>query len=96
MSLKFESVRNYNEEAVFRSVHDSAARYPMLSDRPDLLADVACVALNRLPPRYIRHMVDMRFFTNDEESAKNDAAVSAAVEFAFDFVRSREGLRSPG
>jgi hypothetical protein len=32
----------------------------MLSDNPELLSDVACVALNRLPPRYIRHIVDMR------------------------------------
>ena len=95
MNSDFDAVHNYNERLIFELISDSADRYPALSD-PELLADVACVALNRLPPRYIRHIVDMRFFTNDEESAKNDAAVSAAVEFAFDFVRSREGLRSPG
>jgi Late competence development protein ComFB len=94
MNIRFESVNNYNEELVFRSVSDSAIRYPTLSSNPELLADVACVALNRLPPRYIRHIVDMRFFMNDAESADNDAAVKAAVEFAFGFIQSREALDS--
>jgi Late competence development protein ComFB len=92
MYIQFESVQNYNEELIFRSVSDCAVRYPMCADDPELLADVACVALNHLPPRYIRHTVDMRFFMSDEESAKIDAAVTAAVEFAFGFVESRERL----
>jgi hypothetical protein len=92
MNIQFESVHNYNEELVFRLVSDSAIRYPMFSDNPELLSDVACVALNRLPPRYIRHIVDMRFFMNDEESANNDAAVKSAVESAFGYVQSREVL----
>jgi len=95
MNDQFESVHNYNEESVFRSVIDCAVRYPRLVDDPELLADVACVALNHLPPRYIRHTVDMRYYMSDEESAKNDAAVEAAVEFAFGFVQSRGGSR-PG
>ena len=92
MNIQFESVYNYNEELVFRTVSDSAIRYPMVSNNPELLSDVACVALNRLPPRYIRHIVDMRFFMNDEESANNDAAVKSAVESAFGYVQSREVL----
>ena len=32
-----------------------------------MLADVACVALNRLPARYVRHDVDMVFYLTEQE-----------------------------
>lgn len=32
----------------------------------DYLSDVACVALNRLPARYIRHEVDMAFYMTQD------------------------------
>jgi hypothetical protein len=89
MDTRFETVHNYNELATFDRVSDAVARFPQLSERPDLLADVACVALNRLPPRYVRHDIDARFYMSNEEHAQNDAAVTAAVEFALDFVLSR-------
>ena len=55
MSADFSSVCNHNERAVYDAVHSQADRYPGLAGRAELIADVACVALNRLPPRYIRH-----------------------------------------
>lgn len=94
MDARFDSVHNYNEDAIFRAVVAAAGNYPALSGQPDLLADVACVALNRLPPRYVRHDVDASFYMSDEAHAKFDAAVKAAVEHAFDFVQSRTFSRS--
>jgi len=87
--IEFESVHNYNEQAIFRKVIDSVALYPEFADNAELLADVACLALNRVPPRYIRNSVDLTFYMSSEEREKIEATVKAAVEFAFKFVRSR-------
>ena len=85
----FESVHNYHEEAVFELVLDRAALFPAVAGDPDLLGDVACVALNRVPPRYIRSKMGMTFYLDAKERAEYEASVSAAVQYAFDFVVSR-------
>lgn len=96
MSDVFTSVRNFNEPAVFAAVTSLAPRYPLLAGDPERLADVACVALNRLPSRYIRHVVDLRFYESDAQRAEHELAVEAAVAHAFEFVQARElmGARS--
>jgi hypothetical protein len=88
----FSQVHNYHEKAIYRLVAEHAQRYPELAGRPELLADVACVALNRLPPRYIRSDVDMAFYMVDTEFARQQAAEKKAVDYAFEFVRSRSEL----
>jgi hypothetical protein len=77
-------------------VRASATDYPHLARDPDLLADVACVALNRLPPRYIRHEVDFAFYLTDKERSENERAIGEAVEFAFGFVQARAAMRARG
>ena len=89
MTSDFDSIRNYYEQAVFRRVTACAGDYPQLADDGEMLADVACVALNRLPPKYIRNQVDMNFFMSSGDRAKIEAAVEAAVTFAFRFMASR-------
>jgi Late competence development protein ComFB len=89
VNTEFSTVHNHNEEAVFRSVVDAADSYPALAGEPGLLADVACVALNRLPARYVRHDVDLNFYMSNDARAKFEAAVKAAVGYAFNFVESR-------
>ena len=64
--------------------------------RAELLIDVACVALNRLTPRYIRHEADFAFFLSDRERADAELAVSEAVEYAFGFVQARTAMRARG
>jgi hypothetical protein len=88
MNSDFDAVHNYNERLIFELISDSAYRYPTLSD-PELLADVACVALNRMPPRYVCHDVDMSSYMSSDDRAKSEAAVKAAVEFAFGFMQAR-------
>lgn len=89
MNPEFDSIHNYHQDSVFREVMNRAGEYPLLADDDQLLADVACIALNRLPPRYIRNRVDMAFFMDSDDHAKNAVAVQVAVQFAFDFVQSR-------
>jgi hypothetical protein len=89
MTSDFDSIRNYYEQAVFRRVMIGASEYPQLADDGEALADIACVALNRLPPKYIRNQVDLNFFMSSEDRARLEAAVDAAVTFAFRFMASR-------
>lgn len=94
MSVDFSSVRNYNESAVCEAVLDAASRYPGLAHDSELLADVACVALNRLQPRYIRHAVDMAFYLSEKERDDTARQVSDAVEYALGFVQARTAMRA--
>ena len=96
MSVDFTSIRNHNEQSVFDAVREAAPRYPDLAADAELLADVACVALNRIQPRYIRYAVDYAFYQSDVERAQADKLVHDAVSFAFGFVQSRAALRMRG
>ena len=93
MSNEFELVHNHHERAVFTAVSEGAARFPGVEAK-NLLADVACVALNRLPPRYIRHEVDFAFYLSDAERQENQRAVEEAVNFAFEFVQARSAMKA--
>jgi hypothetical protein len=93
MSADFTSIRNHHEQAVFRAVLAALPRFPRFK-RDELLADVACVALNRLQPRYIRHEVDYAFYLSERERAEQDRAVAEAVDFAFEFVQARAAMKA--
>jgi hypothetical protein len=87
--MDFTSVHNVHEKAVFEAVSAHAALYPVIAEDPGLLADVACVALNRLQPRYIRHTADLVFFSTDRERAEAQRNVAESVDFAFGYVQAR-------
>ena len=86
-------LHNYYERLVVQEVYDQSGRVQQ-GDR-DFLADVACVALNRLPPRYIRHDVDMTFFMSPQDMAEIESKVSKAVSDALSYVESRERGENP-
>jgi tryptophanase len=92
----FGSVHNHSETAVFEAVQAMSPQYPGLADDPELLADVACVALNRLQPRYIRHQVDFAFYLSERERSRQVKLVQDAVEHAFGFVQARRAMRARG
>ena len=56
--------------------------------------DVACVALNALPPRYIRFQVDTSFYMSAEERRGMQLAIEQAVSQAAEFVRKRQRLHA--
>ena len=91
MSTDFSSIQNHYERPVFEAVLEQHQHYLM---GEDLLPDVACVALNRLPPRYIRHAVDLAFYMSEKERAENERAVDEAVRGAFQFVQARVAMRA--
>ncbi len=92
MSADFENIYNHHERAVFQAIVGARWRFPGVRD--ELVPDVACVALNRLPPRYIRHEVDFAFYLSEQERADTERAVNDAVDFAFEFVQARAAMRA--
>lgn len=94
MNADFSSLYNHHEREIFAAVLASAPDYPDIAASADLLCDVACVALNRLPPRYIRHEVDFSFYLTEHERLEIDNAIVEAVSYAFNFVQARTALRS--
>ncbi|WP_086932950.1 late competence development ComFB family protein [Agarilytica rhodophyticola] len=82
-----DSVHNYYEQMVFEQLSRAFKR---ASEDSEFLADAACVALNRLPPRYVRHDVDMTFFMTPNELDEMVNNVVRAVNEAVEYVESRE------
>ena len=56
-----DDIENWYERIVFKKIRDLASEEAGGEDRFDasLWSDVACLTLNHLPPRYVRHSVDM-------------------------------------
>ena len=90
MAIDFSSVHNHHERAVFEKITRAASRHPFFAHNRELVIDAACIALNALKPHYVRHDVDVRYYTSDAKSLETDAAIDAAVESALKFVQSRE------
>lgn len=87
MVINFEQVHNYFERLVFEEVARRAEGHPDFTS--DMLGDVACVALNRLPARYVRHDVDMMFYLTEQERHAIEVSMDEALQFAFGFVQER-------
>jgi len=87
MPTSLDTVHNYYERLVLDEIAQTNER---AQEDPDFFADVACVALNRLPPRYIRYDVDMTFFLSPMELQEIYDKVALAVASAIEYVTSRE------
>lgn len=85
MSL-LDTIDNFYERLVADAVDDSRQD----DEDEDMLADIMCVALNRLPPRYYRHKIDMMFYLADPEMQEMRAKVATAVAEARRFVKSHQ------
>lgn len=83
--MNYESVNNYYETLVAFEIGEQLKNGENSEDM-DYIEDVACVALNKLPPRYVRHHVDLVYYLTDEEKLKMDNAVRMAVSEAVTFV----------
>lgn len=81
--MAFVNLHNYYETMVTDHLKDN---HGDISD-DELLEDIACVALNQLPPRYIRHDVDFIFYMTSEERTKMAKQVQKAIKDAIQFVK---------
>lgn len=92
--MKFDAIHNYYEPLVIEVIMNTLGREP--EARQDFLEDVACLALNQLPPRYVRHDDDMAFSLTTRERTKMQQRITEAVLNAAQQVREhrrKENLR---
>lgn len=87
MQINFEQVHNYYERLVFEEVVRRASVHAHFNS--DMLADVTCVALNRLPARYVRHDVDLMFYLTEQERQAIELSMEEALQYAFRLVGER-------
>jgi hypothetical protein len=91
--MTFEQIHNHYEQLVQRHILETLVRPGEVPDQ-DFLEDVACVALNQLPARYVRHEVDLAFYLSPQERLQMEEAVRQAVASAACFVAShRDEIR---
>jgi len=90
-----DEISNYYESLVFDRIKKKLRGTEKARDE-DYMADVACVALNRLPARYVRHIVDTRFFESEEEHKHNNISVEGAVSYAIEFINGRSDTSPDG
>ena len=76
-SAELGSVHNYYEGLVMEELARTVQ-----SEDDCYIADLACVALNHLPPRYIRYHVDMSFYLSPLEHQEIIEKVQHSVKAA--------------
>lgn len=85
-SEDFDDIHNHYESLVLDELRKVLANKDV--DK-EYIADVACVALNNLPARYIRHDVDMMFYLSSKERTEMQKQVTQAVAEAISYVDER-------
>lgn len=93
--MKFDTIHNYYEQLVVRHIMDKLVGGDNITDE-DFLQDVACVALNYLPARYVRYDVDTAFYLSLAERSEMEKEVGAAVERALEFVSKHPNGQEQG
>ncbi len=89
---EFEAIHNYYEQLVYEEL---SRQLPQDQNDSDYIADIACVTLNHLPPRYIRFDVDMAFYLSPTERTEMLNKVTVAVNDARQFVNQRRAAEIP-
>ena len=79
-----DEIHNYYEKLVLQ--HFSAAKFEEKYSS-DVISDLLCIVLNQLPPRYIRHEVDMAFYLSSSERLEMDNNVATAINMAISSVK---------
>jgi hypothetical protein len=82
----FDSVENQPESIVFELVASLAESNAAIQANPALLADIACIALNSLKPRYICRPEMLSKYMTDQEREASRIEAQRAVQSAFEFV----------
>lgn len=84
-----ETVHNFYEKKVFDEINENYLDAGLTENQ---LADLACIALNRIPPKYIRYDIDMSFYMSGEEHHEVEDRVQKAVSKAYKKLKKLEDI----
>lgn len=82
-----DDIHNYYEHLVLERIEQLKL---VNSKSPDYIADLCCLALNKVPPRYIRYEVDMAFFLPQLERIAMEKEVEEAIDQGITILDERE------
>ncbi len=85
--MAMDTVHNYYERLVFNEIKE---HYADKIDDENTLADMACIALNRIAPRYIRYDIDMSFYMSIDEHIEVENRVAKAVRKAYKRIKKAD------
>jgi len=78
-------IHNYYEKIMIEHL---ASSNEYLTYDKEFMADVCCIALTRLPARYIRHEIDMSFYLSSDDRLKMNIEVVNAIKAAIDYLNT--------
>lgn len=78
-----DDIHNYYEHMVLEHIEELGLTK---TKSADYLADLTCLSLNQLSPRYIRYEVDMAFYLPNSERQQMRMNVIHAIQAGVDFL----------
>ncbi|WJG08357.1 late competence development ComFB family protein [Aliiglaciecola sp. LCG003] len=78
-----DDIHNYYEHLILERIAELGLNK---NKSNDYIADLCCLALNQVPPRYIRYEVDMSFYLPQSERQQMEMNVTNAVNKAIEFL----------
>jgi hypothetical protein len=78
-----DDIHNYYEHLVLDRIQILGLNK---TKKEDYLADLCCLALNQIPPRYIRFEVDMSFYLAQSERQQMEMNAVNAINQAISFL----------
>lgn len=91
--MAFDNIHNYYEHLVLQRLNDMV-QADFIDNDQNFLEDVACVALNQLPARYVRYDIDMVYYLTLKEREQIEYDVHKAVTAAVDYVTRHRNDRA--
>lgn len=79
-----DSIFNYNERLIVEEMAKQLANDACTEEQ---LSDIACLALNKVPAKYIKHSVDRAFYMSNDERAELEGSVRESVKEAIKFIK---------
>lgn len=81
-----DDIHNHYEQLVLESIEILGLKE---TKDEDYLADLCCLALNKLPPQYIRFEVDMSFYLSRDEHQQMQKNAENAITLAMEFLDNK-------
>lgn len=78
-----DDIHNYYEQLILERIEKLGLQ---LDKSEDYIADLCCLALNQVPPRYIRYEVDMAFYMPQNERQEMEMNAANAIDKAIKFL----------
>lgn len=86
--MTIDTIHNYYEMLVQERIIETN-EYQNGEMNQDFFEDVACVALNQLPAKYVRHSVDLIFYMTQQERNDMYVAVDKAIRNSIETINLR-------